>query len=170
MHQRAELHQRDVVMVPDRLLFPRPDTRAVRVTQREPQVETQQAPHFFRRRAAGREIAKACERAKRRPVILRPRPALHVDRPVRVETRLGEEGVAREPTDLGIGTQEFAVIGLRGGAMHALGQKRRSVEPGEAEAEMDEIREVAIPVLAHDGADRVLHQTGDGAHHDRGVA
>src|SRR5665213_1608122 len=91
--ERAELHERDVVMV--RAFFlPRANAALPRVTEREIKVDGQELVEGVAAPASGREKIQAGQRAQRRAVILRTRPAHDVDCPIRIEAWLAEELVA----------------------------------------------------------------------------
>src|SRR3546814_16493629 len=93
VHERAELHDGHVVVV--RVLadfLPGADAAQTGVAQREVQVDVEQALQRLARDPAGGKVAQAGERAQSGPVVLRPRPALEVERAV----RCGARGVGKE--------------------------------------------------------------------------
>src|SRR5215471_3531164 len=171
VHQRAELHQCDVVVVKVlRRLLPRSDARPPSMAECEAQVLPQQKRDFLILWTAGAQVAQAGQRAERGAIILRTRPAQNVDGPIRVETRLAKNLVSDERADLGVLPQEPA-CGVGGRVtISGLTMELCTIEPAERQAEAYEIVEVSTPVLPLELAARVFHQLGSRSHDDRAVA
>ena len=109
---------------------------------------------------------QARERAQRRAVVLRPRPAKHVDGSIRIETRLAEQYIPCKRTYLRIGAEKLTEPVPHRLPVAALPGKFSAVEFAQRQAEFDEVVEVAAPARALVVRPGVVHQIGGAAHDD----